>query len=177
MTDPTTPLEPSEAMFQRFYDELRSIAHRELGNQRRVTIQTTALVHEAYMKLSAGGHEWPSERAFMATASKVLRHVLISEIRKRRALKRGGDKKVPLFEVAIQGTMSIDEIVALDDALEELTRLQPRHARLIEMRFFGGLSVPEAAQALDISVSTAESDWRSARAWLAWKMGDSGAHS
>lgn len=171
--DPSSGQPSSGELFQKFYEQLRAVASRELNTGRRVTIQTTALVHEAYMKLANANPEgWRSERGFMATAVKAVRQVLVSEIRKRKALKRASSRNVPMLgEPSAEGELPVDQILEIDEALAELERLNPRHAQLVELRFFGGLSVEAAAEHMGVSVSTAEADWRVARAWLSVRVG------
>jgi RNA polymerase sigma factor (TIGR02999 family) len=151
------------------YDELRRLARRALfGQGRDHTLQSTALVHEAYLRLV--GHDavhWDDRIHFFAVAAQLMRRILVDHARKHLAAKRGGD----------QVTLSLDEhlapaksrpldVVALDDALNELARLNPQHSRMIELRFLTGLSIEETAQAMGISPATVKRDWAVARAWL-----------
>jgi RNA polymerase sigma factor (TIGR02999 family) len=151
------------------YDDLRVIARRMLRLDRPgQTIDTTALVHEVYLRLA--GHErgiWPSRRHFFAFASRAMRHILIDYARRRTAAKRGGTQlRVPLEENTASIEAESAEILALDEALEALAARDARMARVVECRFFGGLSVIETAETLDASVRTVERDWTRARAWL-----------
>jgi RNA polymerase sigma factor (TIGR02999 family) len=151
------------------YDELRRVArHLLLGQRGDHTLQSTALVHEAYLRLV--GHDtvhWDDRIHFFAVAAQLMRRILVDHARKHLAAKRGGD----------QVTLSLDEhlappksrpldVVALDDALNELARMNPQHSRIIELRFFAGFSIEEAAQALGVSPATVKRDWGVARAWL-----------
>lgn len=152
------------------YDELRQIAHRHLQRQAPGhTIRTTALVHEAYLKLAgseAGG--WRDRAHFMATAARVMRHVLVDHARRRGAEKRGGTRvRIPLEEAEVGAAPASDlDLMALDAALTELTEHDARLGRLVECRFFGGMTMPEVADALQLSLRTAERHWTRARVYL-----------
>ena len=152
------------------YDDLRRIAHRRLQSERTDhTLDTTAVVHEAYLALvEQATATWNDRAHFFAVAARVIRHVLIDHARRRGAQKRGGGEvRVPLQEdlVSIQTAPNID-LVALDAALAELGERDPRLERVVECRFFGGMTVQETAAALDTSVRTVERDWTRARAYL-----------
>lgn len=151
------------------YEELKRIAHRYVRRERKgQTLQTTALVHEAYLRL-AGNREsaWQNRAHFFAVTAQVMRHILIDHARRRQYLKHGGElEKVPLEEASLMSAERAAELVALDEALEELKQLDPRKSSVVELRYFGGLSLEEAAQALDVSVMTVRRDWRAAKAWL-----------
>lgn len=151
------------------YDDLRQIARRHLRLDRGDhTINTTALVHEAYLRLAR--HQdgvWRSRAQFFAFASRAMRHILIDYARRRRAAKRGGARvQVPLREDAAAIEMEAAELLALDEVLQMLTKHDERLSRVVECRFFGGLSVAETAEALGASVRTVERDWTRARAYL-----------
>jgi RNA polymerase sigma-70 factor (ECF subfamily) len=151
------------------YDELRRIAHRYSQRERNGhTLQTTALVNEAYLRLAGDRKpDWQNRSHFFAVTAQVMRHILIDYARRRRYLKHGGDaQQVPLAEVASMADDRAAELVALDEALEELARLDPRKTRVVELRYFGGLSLAETAEALGISLMTVRRDWRAAKAWL-----------
>jgi RNA polymerase sigma-70 factor (ECF subfamily) len=151
------------------YDELRRIAHRYAHRERNGhTLQTTALVNEAYLRLAGDRKpDWQNRSHFFAVTAQVMRHILIDYARRRRYLKHGGDaQQVPLAEVASMADDRAAELVALDEALEELARLDPRKTRVVELRYFGGLSLAETAEALGISLMTVRRDWRAAKAWL-----------
>jgi RNA polymerase sigma factor (TIGR02999 family) len=151
------------------YDDLRGMARRHLRLDRPDhTIDTTALVHEAYLRLVRHQHgEWRGRAQFFAFASKAMRRILIDYARARRAAKRGGACiQVPLEENTVAVEMEAMELLALDEALELLARRNARMARVVECRYFGGLSVAETAEALDSSVRTVERDWTRARAYL-----------
>lgn len=150
--------------------ELRQIAHRHLQRQAPGhTIRTTALVLEAYLKLAgseAGG--WRDRAHFMATAARVMRHVLVDHARRRGAEKRGGTRvRIPLEEAEVGAAPASDlDLMALDAALTELTERDARLGRLVECRFFGGMTMPEVADALQLSLRTAERHWTRARVYL-----------
>lgn len=150
------------------YDELRQIAHRHLYGSEAQTLHTTDLVHEAYVKLFDRASVPSDSRAhFFGAAARAMRQVIVDYARKRTALKRGGKQKpVDLEQVDIALDMQADEVLALNDALDRLASLDARWARIVECRFFGGLSVEETALVMDISERTVKRDWRKARAWL-----------
>ncbi len=156
------------------YDELRRIAHRYMRQERDGhTLQTTALVNEAYVRLAGGQRiEWQNRAHFYGVVAQVMRHVLIDHARRRRYAKRGGDaEQVSLEDVAGMSDVRAAELVALDEALNELARLDPRKARVVELRYFGGLSLEETADVLEVSVMTVRRDWRAAKAWLYTQVG------
>lgn len=151
------------------YDELHQMAHWQLAREHRnVTLQTTALVHEAYLQLVDDSRVTRRGRAyFFAATARAMRQVLVDAARRRGAAKRGGG--APLMSVEWESER-VDayatEIIDLDRALEDLGRRNPRHAQVVECRFFGGMSVEETAVALDVSARTIKADWALARAWL-----------
>ncbi|MBN2560090.1 MAG: sigma-70 family RNA polymerase sigma factor [Phycisphaerae bacterium] len=151
------------------YDELRAMAGRCLRNQPPgQTLQPTALVHEAYIRLVDQTQVVASDRAhFVAVAAKVMRSALVDHVRSRHALKRGGERgRVPLDDaLALFEARSVD-LLALDEALAKLANMDEQQCRIIEMRFFGGLTMEEIAAVLGVSTRTVERDWRMARAWL-----------
>jgi RNA polymerase sigma factor (TIGR02999 family) len=157
------------------YDQLRRLAHRDMRNEPTGhPLQSTALVHEAYVRLASGDTvDWRDRRHFFAVAARVMRRVLVDAARERDALKRGGGvehvNRYTTIDFDTLPALSDDrsaEVCALDEALEMLARLDPRRAQVVELRFFGGLSVVETADALDVSPQTVMRDWRLARAWL-----------
>ncbi len=151
------------------YQELRRLAHRHLRGERPGhTLGTTALVHEAFLNLINQVPGGLSNREhFFAIASRVMRRVLIWYARKRTAAKRGGGvEAVPLDDELALPEKDVDMLISLDDALADLERVDPRLCRVVECRYFGGLSIPETASALDISPATVKRDWQTARAWL-----------
>jgi RNA polymerase sigma factor (TIGR02999 family) len=151
------------------YDELRRLAHSHLQHERTGhTLSTTALVHEAYVQLSElTGLAWRGRARFFALVSKVMRHVLVDYARRRHAAKRGGGElRVPLTDDLAAAEAEAFELLAVDQALDRLGELDARLARIVECRFFGGMSEAEIAEALDLSTRTVERDWIRARAHL-----------
>ena len=151
------------------YRELHRLAHGYLAGERRGhVLQTTALVNEAFVRLIDWKQvEWQNRAHFFGVAATLMRHILVQFARERQAAKRGGqDLQVTLSEAVSAGTRHNPDLVALDDALTALEKLDPRQARTVELRFFGGLSLEEAAEVLRVSVSTVRRDWRMAQAWL-----------
>ncbi|HXI19966.1 MAG TPA: sigma-70 family RNA polymerase sigma factor [Gemmatimonadales bacterium] len=151
------------------YEELRSVAHRQLRHERQGhTLNTTALVNEAYLKLvNVRQVQWRDRAHFFAMAARVMRRVLIDYARARRREKRGGDPVVvPLDEGLGLTEDRADDLVALDDALIRLEAISERQCRVVEYRCFAGLSVEETATVLEISPATVKRDWAFARAWL-----------
>jgi RNA polymerase sigma factor (TIGR02999 family) len=158
-----------EQLTPRVYDELRRIAGHLMRNERPgATIQTTALVHEAYLKLiDVTNVNWQHRAHFFAVSAQIMRHILLDRARRLVAAKRGGaTPRVNLDDLADLGSARAKELVALDDALKSLAKLDPRKARVIELRFFAGLSVEETAEVLKVSRDTVLRDWRLARARL-----------
>lgn len=151
------------------YEDLRQIAHRHLRRERSDhTLNTTALVHEAYLELAERtGPEWQGRARFFALVSRVMRHVLVDYARSRGAAKRGGGRvRVPLREDSAAVDGGLVDLLAMDEALEALAQKDERLARVVECRFFGGLSDAEIANALGVSERTVGRDWQRARAWL-----------
>ena len=161
------------------YTELRRLAHHYLRQERTGhTLQATALVHEVYLRLAPqGGDQWDDRSRFVGIAAHLMRQVLVEYARGRRREKRGGkdQRRVPLDEaVALIDPSECDRWEALDEALERLARLSARQAQIVELRYFGGLTVDEVAAALRISPKTVKRDWSIARAWLRRELtGDS----
>ncbi|HEX6048449.1 MAG TPA: ECF-type sigma factor [Gemmatimonadaceae bacterium] len=158
-----------ERLVPLLYDELRELAHRALARERREhTLQTTALVHEAYLKLVDDTKVTRQGRAyFFAAAARAMRQVLVDQARRRNAEKRGGGVAASSLDdnqIGVDGFEA--ELLDLDRALDQLAERNPRHARVVECRFFGGLSVEETADALGTSPRTVKYDWALARAWL-----------
>lgn len=151
------------------YDDLRAIAHRHLQIERPDhTLSTTALVHEAYVQLSARtGPEWRGRPQFLALLSRVMRHVLIDYARRRRASKRGGmNVRVPLDENTTGADSELVELLALNQALDQLEAQDEQLARIVECRFFGGMQSADTAEALGVSLRTVERSWARARMYL-----------
>lgn len=151
------------------YDDLRAIAHGRISGERNDhTLDTTAVVHEAYVRLVEGeGRAWRDRAHFFAVASRVMRHILIDYARMKGAKKRGGGVvPIPLGEVDAGRAPDFVDVLELHDALERLSMHDERLERIVECRFFGGMSMEETAEALGVSVRTANRDWRRARAYL-----------
>ena len=151
------------------YGELRAIAHRQLRIERSGhTLGTTALVHEAYLRLVDQSRAEFADRAhFLALASRAMRFVLIDYVRSRTAQKRGGaDEPIPIDSIEVATESSSADLLALNEALERLAQYSPRLAQLVEYRFFGGLTFEEIAEATGLSVPTVKRDWARARTWL-----------
>ncbi|HEX5817686.1 MAG TPA: sigma-70 family RNA polymerase sigma factor [Gemmatimonadales bacterium] len=158
-----------DRLFPLVYDSLRDLARRELRRERPDhTLSATALVHEAYLKLvQLDRIDWKGRAHFFGVCAPVMRQVLISHARSRNAVKRGaGAVKLPLADALAVAEERPDDLVALDEALTRLEALSPRQARVVEARFFAGMSVEETAAALDISPATVKREWTAARAWL-----------
>jgi len=151
------------------YAELRRLAKSYMRRERAgQTMQTTALIHEAYLRLIDADHVRLENRAhFFAAAARVMRQVLVDLARERGSRKRGGDARlVPLDEAMAVGKQHDEGLLALDEALGALAQIDPRKSRVVELRFFGGLSVEETAEALGVSAETVHRDWRLAKSWL-----------
>lgn len=162
-----------EQLIPLIYGELRRVARNYLRHERPDhTLQSGALVHEAYLRLlGEDSPQWKNRAHFFGVAAQVMRHILVDHARNRRAAKRGGG--VPRLaldpQMALPQTRDLD-LLALDDALNRLAELDPQQSRLIELRFFGGLSIVETAAALNISAATVKREWATARAWLQREM-------
>lgn len=162
--------EAAEKLMPMVYDVLHRLAVGYIRRERSDhTLQATAVVNEAYMALveQAGVMHWNNRTHFIAFMARVMRRVLVDYARNRNYAKRGGQaRKVTLLEATQLSTQKTPDLIALDDALTSLGEIDPRKASLVEMRFFGGLTVEEVADALDLSRATAVREWRNARAWL-----------
>ena len=159
------------------YSELRRIAHRYLNRERRGhTLQSAELVNEAYLRLiDASQVRWQDRAHFFAISAQLMRRILVDFARSRRYLKRGGGAQRTSFDEAlVVSPARSGDLVALDDALETLAAKDDRKSRVVELRFFGGLSVEETAEVLKVSPDTVHRDWRFAKAWLAREMGNAG---
>ena len=161
------------------YAELHRMAGRHMRKERENTLQTTALVHEAYLRLvDAKGLACKDRTHFFALSAQVMRRILVDAARARIAAKRGGEappldhsEAINLDEIAGNASQKSAEVLALDQALDDLARVDARKARVIELRFFGGLSVEETAEVLQISPQSVMRDWKLARAWLVRELG------
>lgn len=156
------------------YQELKAIANQHMRNERADhTLQATALVHEAFLKLVDQNRvQWQGKAHFCAVASNIMRRILVDHARTKNAAKRGkGAQRITLEEGLVAGDPQNNvDLVELDELLTELANLNPRHAKIIEMRYFAGMTVEETAAALDVSVSTVKGDWRMAKAWLTSRL-------
>ncbi|MGH7555067.1 MAG: sigma-70 family RNA polymerase sigma factor [Longimicrobiales bacterium] len=193
MTEPrnATPHEPSsdtelllacrsgergalDRLFSQIYDELRRVAHVQLRRESEGhTLGTTALVHEAYIRMiDITRVEWRDRVHFLSMAARAMRRVLIDHARQHQAIRRGGGvRPVTLDESLIASGIETETLVALDDALEQLGALNPRLVRVVECRFFGGMTEEETAQALEVTSRTVRNDWVKARGWLRKAIG------
>lgn len=187
--DPPTPaVEPTSAavdpvhlemdeLFRALYDDLRRMARRHLRGERADhTLSTTALVHESYLKLGRLDRiRWQSRSHFAAEASRAMRRILVDHAVRRGAGKRGGSHVRVELREDLAATASVDdELLAVHRALEGLARKRPRPARVVECRVFGGMTIPEIAEALELSPATVKRDWEIARAWLNRELGEAG---
>jgi RNA polymerase sigma factor (TIGR02999 family) len=159
-----------DALYRSVYDELRRMAQANMRREGRGhTLQATALVNEAYLRLAPAGSGWESRRHFFGAAAEAMRRILVDHARKRQAAKRGADfERVTLSGAELDmpvGEQGVD-VLQIDAALQQLGVEAPRLADLVKLRFFAGLSIQDAAQALQISPATAKRDWAFARAWL-----------
>lgn len=158
-----------DELFPLVYDELQQMAHRRMQKERPDhTLRTTALVHEAYLALIDFDRiDWQDRNHFFAIASRVMRNVLVDYAVKQKAQKRGGDRdRVPLREDDSAAEINLDDVLAVHQALERLEAIDERQVRVVECRFFAGLTIEETSNALGISPATVGRDWRMARAWL-----------
>ncbi|HOW73399.1 MAG TPA: sigma-70 family RNA polymerase sigma factor [Phycisphaerae bacterium] len=165
----------AEQLFQLLYEPLRHLAARFLsGENVGHTLTPTALVHEAYLKLVDQSRvDWQGKTHFLAVGAQAMRRILVDHARSRGRAKRGGNAvRLQLDEHIALSPGRDEDVLALDDALERLATLDPRQASVVEMRFFGGLSVAEAAAVLGVSKRTVEGEWTAARAWLRRELGD-----
>ena len=155
------------------YQELHRLAHAQMRDERRPDLlQTTALIHEAYVRLiDASRVPWQNRAHFFAIAARAMRRVLVDEARARAAQKRGGAAERVEVGDFVDGRSERHDLVALDDALTALEQVHARRAKVVELRYFGGLSVEEAAEALRVSTDTVTRDWNRARLWLLWELG------
>jgi RNA polymerase sigma factor (TIGR02999 family) len=164
--------EAVHALLPLVYTELRRLAHQYLRKERPGhTLQSTALVHEAYLRLEKQGEVKFENRAhLMAICAQLMRQILVEYARRRGAAKRDGGYKLSLDDVVVSAKNRNLDLVALDDALSQLSKLDPQQSRIVELRFFGGLSIEETAEVLGISSATVKRDWATARIWLLHEM-------
>jgi RNA polymerase sigma-70 factor (ECF subfamily) len=158
------------------YDEIRRIAHRYVQRERDDhTLQTSALVNEAYLRLAGSTNiSWQNRAHFYAVTAQVMRRILIDHARRRQYLKHGGEVQRIAFDEAIAETTMTQpraaELLALNEGLDELAKLDPRKSQVVELRYFGGLNIDETAKVLEVSPMTVRRDWRAAKAWLYKKL-------
>lgn len=155
------------------YDALRRIARHHLRGERAGhTLQTTALINEAYLKLVEQSVPWQSREHFFGIAARLMRQILVDYARSRQRLKRGGDQqKISLTSGVGTANEQTADLLALNEALETLAEVDPQKSRIVELRFFGGLTIEETAQVMGISTPSVERGWRAARAWLQTELG------
>ncbi len=166
---PSTDLS-AEALIPVVYEELRSLAGRYFRQSQGVDVAPTSIVHEAFMKLREAHQGWNDQQHFQAIAATAMRQILIDRVRRQKAEKRGGGWERVTLSLSLEGVSQRVDLEGLDEALHELNALDPRQARIVELRYFGGLTVPEVAVHLSVSTSTIEKEWRRARAWLGAKL-------
>ena len=166
-----------EALVPLIYKELRNLAHNFLYRERPGhTLQTTALVHEAYLKLiDQNDARWQNRAHFFAIAAQAMRRILIDSARKHAAAKRGGPQEELSLDEAPDIALEPDiDLLKLDEALNELAKIDPRQSRIVELRYFGGLTIEETAEVISVSPATVKREWTMARAWLHQELTESG---
>jgi len=160
----------AEVLLPLLYDELRRLAAVKMSKEHGpVTIQSTELVHEAYLRLLRDGQprQWNSKAHFYCAAAEAMRRILVERARRRNAQKRGGDvAREPLIDLPVQSDSDPIDLISLNEALEKLEQASPHHAQLVKLRFFAGMTGAQTAALLDRSESTIDNDWAYARAWL-----------
>ena len=160
----------AEKLLPLVYDELRRLAARKLADERPgQTLQATALVHEAWLRIARSGNQqcWNNRGHFFSAAAEAMRRILIETARKKKRIKRGGDQqRVPLDDLQLAVDVPVDEFLAVDEVLDELAAVDQQAAKLVKLRYFSGLSTEEAAAVLQIPARNAYRDWQFARAWL-----------
>jgi RNA polymerase sigma factor (TIGR02999 family) len=163
----------TDELVRLIYPELRALAAAQMRHERSDhTLQPTALVNEAYLRIFGQDQEWENRAHFFAAASTAIRRILVEHARARRRLKRGGaNQRETLTSVMFADTNKTVDLMVLDEALGKLAQLHERHAKVVEMKFFGGMTMSAIAEALDVSLRTIESDWRVARLWLVRELG------
>lgn len=150
------------------YPEFRRMARQYLGRRSGESLESAALANEVYLKLTSAGKIRCEDRThFLALCAQMIRHILVDHARRKRSAKRGGEAlRIPLDDVLLAVETGGIEVIALDSALRSLAEIDDRKSRVVELRYFGGLSMEETAQILGVSVETAKRDWKMARAWL-----------
>lgn len=164
----------AEQLLPLVYDELRRLAAQKMARESPgQTLEATALVHEAYLRLVGDKHAqlWNSRGHFFGAAAEAMRRILVERARHKRTQRAGGDhQRVELFDVAVDASGPDLDLIALSEALDKLAKLDPRMAELVKLRFFAGMTIDSAAEILGISTSTADNDWAYARSWLRVEM-------
>jgi RNA polymerase sigma factor (TIGR02999 family) len=156
-----------DALIPVVYEQLRRIAgHHLRGERAGHTLQTTALINEAYLRLVEQSVSWQSRNHFFGIAARLMRQILVDHARARQRLKRGGDQYQVSLTAAENESEQTADLLALNEALETLAAVDPLRSQIVELRFFGGLTIDEAAQVMRVSTPTVERGWRAARAWL-----------
>ncbi len=159
--------EAAGRLMQLVYRELRTLAHRQLRNEGRRTLDTTELVHEAYLRLVGSQSPWGGRAHFFSAAARAMRHILVERARSRNAQKRGGGQKAATLDEALcYADERAGEVLELDEALTRLTEVNQRAGRIVEMKCFVGMTSQEIGEVLGVSVPTVDRDWKTARAWL-----------
>jgi RNA polymerase sigma-70 factor, ECF subfamily len=167
--DDRLPATATAELFEQVYQELHAVArHCMRGERRQHTLQATAVVHEVFLQLvRARTPAWTEPRHLLAVAARAVRRVLINHALARRCGRRGGGRRAEAIADALApGGLDAAEMISLGEAIDQLERLDPRQAQVVELRFFGGLSSPEVARVLGVSLRTIEAEWALARAWL-----------
>jgi RNA polymerase sigma factor (TIGR02999 family) len=175
----------AEKLLPLVYDELRKLAAAKLAQEKPgQTLEATALVHEAYLRLVnvEKVQQWNSRGHFFGAAAEAMRRILIDQAKRKRSKRRGGEQnriELSVVEPEVQGPVQVPEfdLLVLNEALEQFADQDPRACELVKLRFFAGLTVPEAAQALGVSVATAENDWAYAKSWLKLRLANAGKDS
>jgi RNA polymerase sigma factor (TIGR02999 family) len=162
----------AENLLAQVYQELRALAARKMSREGCVqTLQPTALVHEAWLRLAAGSPSWENRAHFFGAAAEAMRRILVDRARHRKALRRGsGQAHVDIAELDIASPGADEEVLAIHEALDALARHDARKAELVKLRYFTGFTIEQAAELLGVSIPTAKRDWRYARAWLFREM-------
>ena len=165
-----------DRLFSQTYEELRRLAASVRTGDPGETLNPTALVNEAYLKLAGSLREVPDSRLhFKRIAARAMRQVLVDAARQKKAAKRGGGRPFVTLDTSMGASaQEPEDLLTLDRALDDLAKLEPRQARMVEFRFFGGLDIGETAKLLDVSESTLHRDWRAARAWLGRELRTAG---
>lgn len=163
----------AEQLLPLVYDELRRLANHRSQERAGHTLTPTALVHEVWIKLTGPGshkHCWQSRHHFFGAAAQAMRRILVDSARRRQAQKRGGEASLTSLEIDVPAPVDLPDMLALDEALKRLEAVRPELVQLVNLRYFAGLNMPQAAEALGIPLRTAERHWSYAKAWLLREM-------